>query len=122
MKRTDAGRGAAGSGGSGGCEDPNKKPIEKIGHDEEILRKVGAAVNEVLRNATDCDVAKPLFTEAYQRIEDARRVVVVPASHPTLEALKVAGGPRRPGLPLGGRPEVPRASLACPRRRAPRCC
>lgn len=71
-----------------GCEDRNKKAIEKIGHDEEIMRKVGAAVNEVVRNATDCDVAKPLLTEAYQRIEDARREVVVPASHPTLDALK----------------------------------
>jgi hypothetical protein len=72
----------------GGCEDPNKKPIEKIGHDEEILSKVGAAVNEVIRNAADCEVAKPLFTEAYQRIDDARREVVVPASRPTLDALK----------------------------------
>jgi len=72
----------------GGCEDRNKKPIERIGHDEEILRKVGAAVNQVIRNAADCEVAKPLFTEAYQRIEDARGEVVVPASHPTLDALK----------------------------------
>ena len=60
----------------GGCEDRHKKAIEKIGHDEEILRKVGAAVNEVIRNAPDCEVAKPLMTEAYQRIEDARREVV----------------------------------------------
>ena len=72
----------------GGCEDRNKKPIEKIGHDEEILSKVGAAVNEVIRNAADCEVAKPLLTEAYQRIEDARLEVVVPASRPTLDALK----------------------------------
>ena len=72
----------------GGCEDRNRKAIEKIGNDEEILRKVGAAVNEVLRNASDCEAAKPLFTEAYQRIEDARREVAVPASGPTLDALK----------------------------------
>jgi hypothetical protein len=72
----------------GGCEDPNKKAIEKIGHDEELLRKVGAAVNEVLRNAADCEVARPLMTEAYQGIEDARKEAVVPASQPTLDALK----------------------------------
>ena len=72
----------------GGCEYRHKKAIEKIGSDEEILRKVGAAVNEVLRNAADCEVAKPLLTEAYQRIEDARREVAVPASGPTLDALK----------------------------------
>ena len=35
----------------GGCEYRHKKAIEKIANDEEILRKVGAAVNEVLRNA-----------------------------------------------------------------------
>ena len=72
----------------GGCEYRHKKAIEKIGNDEEILRKVGASVNEVLRNASDCDVAKPLMTEAYQRIEDAGREVSAPASRPTLDALK----------------------------------
>jgi hypothetical protein len=72
----------------GGCEYRNKKAIEKIGNDEEILRKVSTAVNEVLRNATDCEVAKPLIPEAYQRIEEARREVAVPASRPTLDALK----------------------------------
>jgi hypothetical protein len=72
----------------GGCEYRHKKAIEKIGNDEEILRKVGASVNEVLRNASDCDVAKPLMTEAYQRIEDARGEVSTPASRPTLDALK----------------------------------
>ncbi len=72
----------------GGCEFRHKKAIEKIGNDEEILRKVGASVNEVLRNASDCDVAKPLLTEAYQRIEDAGREVSTPASRPTLDVLK----------------------------------
>ncbi len=71
-----------------GCEDPNKKAIEKIGHDEEVLRRVGLAVNEVVRNAADCEVAKPLMAEAYQRIEEARPEVTGPASRPTLDALK----------------------------------
>jgi nitrogenase subunit NifH len=72
-----------------GCEDRRKKAIEKVDHDQEILRKAGAAVNEVIRNAPDCEVAKPLLTEAYQRIDDARRQVTVPASQETLDALKV---------------------------------
>ena len=102
----------------GGCEYRHKKAIEKIGNDEEVLRKVGATVNEVLRNASDCEVAKPLLTEAYQRIEDAR-----PGGHGSRESpdprrAEVAGGPRRPGLPLGGDP--------CDDRRSPtlrsRCC
>ena len=72
----------------GGCEDRRKKAMERVGHDEELLRKVGAAVNEVVRNAADCEVAKPLMTEAYQRIDDAREEATVPASQPTLDALK----------------------------------
>jgi hypothetical protein len=72
-----------------GCEDRRKKAIEKIDQDQEILRKAGAAVNEVIRNTTDCEVAKPLIAEAYQRIEDARREVSAPASQQTLDALKV---------------------------------
>ena len=72
-----------------GCEDRRKKAIEKVDHDQEVLRKAGAAVNEVIRNSPDCEVAKPLVMEAYQRIEDARQQVSVPASQQTLDALKV---------------------------------
>jgi hypothetical protein len=82
-----------------GCEDRRKKAIEKIDHDQEILRKAGAAVNEVIRNSPDCEVAKPLITEAYQGIEDARQQVSVPASQQTLDALKV---------------QVDRVAQACP--------
>jgi hypothetical protein len=85
--------------GVAGCEDRRKKAIEKIGHDEEILRKATAAVNEVIRNSADCEVARPLLTEAYQRIEDARQEVSVPASQGTLDALKV---------------QVDRVAQACP--------
>jgi len=72
-----------------GCEDRRKKAIEKIDHDQEILRKAGAAVNEVIRNSPDCEVARPLITEAYQSIEDARQQVSAPATQQTLDALKV---------------------------------
>jgi hypothetical protein len=71
-----------------GCEDRRKKAVEKVSHDEEILRKAGAAVNEVIRNSPDCEVAKPLMAEAYQRIEDARQEITVPGSHQTLDTLK----------------------------------
>jgi hypothetical protein len=82
-----------------GCEDPRKKAIEKVDHDQEAIRKAGAAVNEVIRNQADCEVAKPLLPEAYQRIEDARKAVSVPASQATLDALKV---------------QVDRVAQACP--------
>jgi hypothetical protein len=82
-----------------GCEDRRKKAIERVDHDQEVLRKAGAAVNEVIRNSPDCEVAKPLIAEAYQRIEDAREKVSVPASQQTLDVLKV---------------QVDRIAQACP--------
>lgn len=72
----------------GGCEDPRKKAIEKVAADEALMKEAGAAVNEVLRNAADCEAAKPLLTEAYQRIGDARAEATAPATRATLDALK----------------------------------
>jgi hypothetical protein len=71
-----------------GAAESRKKAVEKVDHDQEAIRKAGAAVNEVIRNQADCEVAKPLIPEAYQRIEDARKEVSVPASQQTLDALK----------------------------------
>ncbi len=72
-----------------GAAESRKKAVEKVDHDQEAMRKASAAVNEVIRNQADCDVAKPLIPEAYQRIEDARKEVSVPATQQTLDALKV---------------------------------
>jgi hypothetical protein len=71
-----------------GC-DRREKAIKQISHDQEILQKVNGAVNEVIRNSPDCEVAKPLIAEAYQRIDEARPQLRAPASSQTLEALKV---------------------------------
>jgi predicted aminopeptidase len=71
-----------------GCEDRRKKAIEQIGSDEAIVKKASAAVNEVIRNSTDCEAAKPLLTEAYAAIETAQREATLPASQQTLLALK----------------------------------
>ena len=72
-----------------GCEDPRKQAIEKIDADAEIMGRVSTAVNAAVRNSTDCEVAKPLLTEAYQRIDEARGQIRVAASRTTLEMLKV---------------------------------
>jgi hypothetical protein len=71
-----------------GCEDRRKKAIEQVGHDEAILKEVNGAVNEVIRNTTDCDAAKPLMVEAYQKIDAARPQLTSPATGQTLDALK----------------------------------
>lgn len=72
-----------------GCQDKRQKAIEKVGEDEAILKKVNGAVNEVIRNAADCEVAKPAMKEAYGRIDEARAQVTLAASQQTLDALKV---------------------------------
>ncbi|MEE8218624.1 MAG: hypothetical protein V3S03_06625, partial [Vicinamibacteria bacterium] len=51
----------------GGCKDRRKEAIDKLDNDAEAVQKAAAAVNEVIRNSTDCTVAKPLFPEAYER-------------------------------------------------------
>ena len=70
------------------CEDPRKKAIEQVGHDEALLKEVNGKVNEVIRNAADCDAAKPLILEADQKIEEVRPQLSAPASGQTLDTLK----------------------------------
>jgi hypothetical protein len=70
------------------CSDPRQKAMDKIKDDSEAIGKANLAASEVLRNATDCDVARPLLAEAYQRIEETRKIVTMPASQATLDSLK----------------------------------
>ena len=77
----------------------HEKEISRIKGDEETIKHASAAVNEVLRNMADCNVAKPLIVEAYQRIEEADKNVSAPATHQTLGALKL---------------QVDRVAQACP--------
>ncbi len=73
----------------GGCRDRRKEAVEKVDNDAAAVSKASGAVNQVIRNSTDCAAAKPLIPEAYQRIEEARQVVDAPATHETLNALKI---------------------------------
>jgi hypothetical protein len=72
----------------GGCKDRRKEAVEKVDHDAAAISKASGAVNAVIRNSPDCAAAKPLIPEAYQRIEEARKVVDAPATQETLEALE----------------------------------
>jgi hypothetical protein len=73
----------------GGCKDRRKEQIDKIDHDAAAIKKASAAVNQVIRNSTDCTAAKPLIPEAYQRIDEASQLVDAPATKETLNALKI---------------------------------
>lgn len=81
------------------CTDRRKEAIEKISHDEEIIKKASGAVNEVIRNSTDCETARSLVPEARQRIAEAREQVSAPATQATLGALEA---------------QVDRVAQACP--------
>ena len=72
-----------------GCENRREEAVDKVDHDAEAIRKASAVVNQVIRAAPDCETAKPLIPEAYQRIEEARAKVDAPATQETLSALKI---------------------------------
>jgi len=81
------------------CTDRRKEAIERIGHDEEAIKRASGAVSEVIRNSTDCETAKSLIPEARQRIEEARQEVSAPTTRQTLSALEA---------------QVDRVEQACP--------
>lgn len=70
-----------------GCEE-KQKAMENLAGDQEIMKAASAAANEVVRNATDCTVAKPLIPEAYRQIDEARGNAKAAASQQILDTLK----------------------------------
>jgi hypothetical protein len=70
-----------------GCEQ-KQKGMENLAHDQEVMKIASAAANEVVRNATDCTVAKPLVPEAYRQIDEAKKNARAGASQQILDTLK----------------------------------
>ena len=69
------------------CEE-KQKAMENLAADQEVMKAASAAANEVVRNATDCAVAKPLVPEAYRQIDEARKNARAAASQQILDTLK----------------------------------
>ena len=69
------------------CEE-KQKAMENLAHDQDVVKAASAAANEVVRNATDCAVAKPLVPEAYRQIDEARKNARAAASQQILDTLK----------------------------------
>ena len=69
------------------CEE-KQKGMENLAHDQEVMKAASAAANEVVRNATDCAVAKPLVPEAYRQIDEAKKNAKAAASQQILDTLK----------------------------------
>lgn len=62
-------------------------PLQHVGQDRAVLQDVTAAVNEVIRNAADCDAAKAAMPEADRRLSEALGKVKEPVSQETLKVL-----------------------------------
>jgi hypothetical protein len=71
-----------------GCEEKQKQ-MENLAADNAVVKAASAAANEVVRNAPDCGVAKPLIPEAYKQIEEAKKNVKAAASQQILDTLKL---------------------------------
>jgi hypothetical protein len=56
--------------------------------DTQILREGNAAVNEVIRNATDCAVARPAITAADAKLDELAGRVRTATGRQTLEGLR----------------------------------
>ena len=69
------------------CQE-KQKAMENLAADQEVMKAASAAANEVVRNATDCAVAKPLIPEAYRQIDEARGQAKAAASQQILDTLK----------------------------------
>jgi hypothetical protein len=65
-----------------------QQAMENLAADQDVMKSASAAANEVVRNAADCAVAKPLIPEAYRQIDEARTKAKAAASRQILDTLK----------------------------------
>jgi hypothetical protein len=70
-----------------GCEE-KQKAMENLAADQAVVKAASAAANQVIRNATDCEVAKPLIPKAYEQIDEAQKNAKAAASQQILDTLK----------------------------------
>jgi hypothetical protein len=79
-------------GGCGKSGEPPKKGIGQqmgdVAADTALLREASAAVNEVVRNATDCDAAKVAIPAAKARLDETEPKVRTATGRTTVDALR----------------------------------
>lgn len=66
----------------------SEKRIEAVKQDEEVLHKVTAAVNQVVRASTDCEAVKGSLPEARQKLNEAASQLKEEGSRRILDALR----------------------------------
>lgn len=60
----------------------------RIANDTRVLQDAQPSVNEVVRNAPDCEMAKASMAEANRRLEEAAGKVQTATGRTTLEAMR----------------------------------
>jgi hypothetical protein len=78
--------------GCGKGEQPAAKDIGQqtadVAADTALMREASAAVNEVVRNATDCEAARAAIPAANAKLDDADRRVRTATGRTTLDGLR----------------------------------
>ena len=79
---------------TGGCKKGKDEPkdigdqMRDVVADTKDMRDAQAAVNEVLRAGSDCDMAKPAVALAIAKLDEAARHVRTAAGNATLDSLR----------------------------------
>jgi hypothetical protein len=69
------------------CFEERERQMKQVSQDEAVLKSVTAAVNQVVRNAADCDAARAAMPEARQKLSEAFGQVKEEVSQQTLRVL-----------------------------------
>ena len=77
-----------------GCKKSKDEPkdlgeqMRDVAADTEVMRDAQAAVNEVVRAAGDCELAKPAIAAAMMKLDEVERHVRTAAANSTLDTLR----------------------------------
>jgi len=79
-----------------GCGKKEEPPPRDLGQqaadlaaDTQTMREASDAANEVIRNAADCEAARPLIAGANAKVDEAARRVRTATGRQTLDALRI---------------------------------
>jgi hypothetical protein len=79
---------------AGGCKKGKDEPkdigeqMRDVAADTQVMSDAQAAVNEVLRAGSDCDMAKPAVALAIAKLDEAARHIRTAAANATLDSLR----------------------------------
>ena len=82
------GAGCAGEKAPDGRSDDIGDQTARIANDTRVLQDAQQSVNEVVRNAPDCEAAKASLAEANRKIEEAAGKVQTSTGRTTLDAMR----------------------------------